>query len=553
MGKSHKRNNINRNRNRNTGNVSDNSTAKFTEKGNRKQGRQLSTLGTPYREPLTRGNSTRNERRGAEAADTAAKMSESNPVGFYTKFSTFSRDAANLPFAQPLGVRFNVSNGIDGNYHQYGVPGIMRIQFTPAIGISDDFTSPINRSSIRFYTYLRSNQKASALYDHQDITLMEISLDSCYMFHALLTKIYGVMNLFTPLNEYYPRAIIAAYGASFDDVKANLQDLRAYINTFAYNLGQYALPKDITLFDRHRWMLEGLYTDSTSTRAQTYCFVPNGFWQYLNTGENGGQCTWKEYLPSGSIAKQYTVAELMQFGNELLNAVSNEEDFAIISGDIYNFYGGDTYKLPYVDENYTILPTYDKTVLSQIENLTLVGNLDAASLVIKQDASVNKGALLFQPTHLQTMMSTVHTFMNFHWDSPTPDDVIEASRLMTIIENGSKGGRVKACGTEIVVQLDVFSVNPATGKFRFNPIIDPEFMLATEYSDMISQMQDVIHLMQFDWAPTIRIWDSPSTGGHDFMGFTWDVDNIQQIQDQYIEQIHLASLYSLFEVGTNRE
>lgn len=482
---------------------------------------------------------------------------------YYTKFDEFVRDAANIPFATPLGAKLTASSIIGSplttpaaTSKEYTVPGVMSIEFIPAIGVSNDFTSPINRSSIRFYTYLRSNQKASATYDHQDITMMEIAMDSAYMFHGLMSKIYAIENQFTPVNEYYSRATVAACWANFDDIRANMQDFRAYINAYAYSLGQYALPNGITLFDRHRWMVEGMYTDSTSTHSQTYMFVPSGFWKYDNTVSTGSECTWVPYAN-----QLHTFAQLKQFGDALLNAISNDEDFAVISGDIYNFYGGDTYKLPYIDENYTIVPAYSEVVLSQIENLTLF-SVDASTLKISQNPSVNGGAILFQPKVSTSIGGIRDLKINMHHDNVTPEDVIEATRLMGTISGAAVDDdyyAITSCGTEIVNALRIWYRSTYSGQFTSNFLTSTSFSLSTASTPQQwnAAISFILSMAQFDWAPRVELWSAENTGtsvgDYNFQGLSWDVDNLTPIADQYLSNIHLGCLLSLFKVGTNRE
>lgn len=507
-------------------------------------------------------------RRAAEIENTAAQMSPTNPVAEYKKFSQFASDAAKLPFTLPVGAPISLGDdtwGIAGEEqgNKYVVPGVLRIRFTPTIGISKDFSSPINRSSIRFYTYLRSNMKASSKYDHQDVTMMLMALDSCYMFHALLRKIYSQMNLFTPANEYFPRAIVSACGADFDDIQKHLQDLRGYINAFGYSLGQFAMPQSFAMFDRHRWMCEGVYTDSLTTKAQVYVFVPTLFWKYDNTVETGSQLTQLQWLGNTESGQKYTYDQIVAIGNSLINAITGDEDFALISGDIYSFYGGRTYELPYVTEDYAVLPSYDKTVLSQIENATVVGFLQS-SAVISQNPTVNNGAIIFDP-HLTAKSVIEQAFgeegfieMNFHWDSPTPDDVLEATRLMaaTYVEEDSSGApsawKLRTCGTEIVNALDIISRNPATMRFRFLEIGGSVFTFTANSaldSMLVSELAKVNYLQQFDWAPNVRSYVVQTDGkSKALLGMTWDVDNFDMVPISYLENINLAVLLSLFTV-----
>lgn len=485
--------------------------------------------------------------------------SRSNPVSYYTKFTTFAQDAANLPFSLPVGAPISLDfKAINDEFSTtLHVPGVMRLAYMPTVGISKDFTSPINRSSIRFYTYMRSNQKASASYDHQDITMMMAAMDSCYMFHAMCRRLYGIVRDFTPVNLYYAKALCGACGGIYDDLIDNLQDFRAWINQFAYNLGQYAMPKGMTFFDRHQWMAEGIYVDSKTEKAQTYIFVPDGFWKYDNTVSTGSQCVYVPYLERGiDTPKQYTTKELMEFGDSLLNAISNDADFAVISGDIYNFYGGDVNQLPYVDENYQVLPTYDEVVLSQIENATIMGAVDQDNQVISQNPSVNQGAILFNPTLMHTNYQ-LPAMLNLHKDHPTPDDVIEATRLLTVC---GKDGELLTCGTEIIVEVKVLTRNPATGGFRYNPVAANfahlDTTVSTSYKDVLNLLSDVLLMAQFQHAPQFMVTYKKSAEGDatafELVGTSWDIDNVQTIPTDYLNNINVACLLSQFEVETNR-
>lgn len=503
----------------------------------------------------TRQKFDKNMRRDQEIADTV--MSETNAVVWYTKYAGFALDAGTLPFSSPLGEVFNFFEEGSGTNVPFAQPGVMRIRFSPTIGVAKDFTAPINRSSINFFSYLRSIQKASGDYDHQDISMMTLSIDSASMFHALGRRLYAVLRNFTPVNTYYPRALVGAMGFSFNDIKGHIADLRAYLNEFAYALGQYALPSDITLFDRHRWMCEGLYVDSNNTKAQTYMFVPQGFWQYDNTVETGSQLVYKEWLGPENTQTQHTFQEFVDFGNSLINAISNEQDFATISGDLQAFYNGNVYTIPFTEELYTVLPSYDPTVLSQIENLSIVGHFDSGyTPTISQNPNVNQGAIVFKPVVNLTGGANDSTeayqqvFMNMHNDHPSPDQVMEATRLMALTEfiTGTSTANVVACGTEIVHSLDVYTVNPATNNFRSHEIhgndysIDPQ----TDRVVLINIMNDLTSLAQFDWAPRMSIISKTATGVSEYLGSSWDADNFAPISRAQLTNLHKAALYSLF-------
>lgn len=516
------------------------------------QGRQRATYATNR---MNKCNSSKRQRRDAESVDALEdNISKSNPVQLYNKYTQFAQDAGKLSFSTPVGEFINFGAG--GSAASYASPGIMRIRFTPAIGVSKDFTSPVNRSSIKFWTYLRSIQKASSDYNHQDITMMMLALDSAVCFHSLMRRVYGLLTDVTPQNKYYPRALVAASGFSFDDLITHISDFRSYINEFAYLMEQYAIPKNVTLLERHQWMCEGIYTDSQSAKAQTYIFVPNGFWQYDNTVETGSQLTYKGWISAGAAGTQaHTFAEVVAFGNSLINAMSGDEDFGYISGDMYVFYNGDTFKVPYTDETYRILPSYDETVLSQIENATLVGELvndETSPLVITQNPNVNAGAILFQPLAAHAPESE-NILMNFHWDSPSSDQVLEASRLITTLADGSGSGylALKSCGTEIITEVDVFTRNIATGKYRFNPVPYQTVnvnVTTTTVVEALNIIADMSNLQAFDWAPRLTVYEQTGDTGQNLsvVGTTWDLDNVSEVSNSQIANLNTAALMSLF-------
>lgn len=506
------------------------------------------------------------ERREREIADSAAAMSRGNPIDLYLKFEEFARDAATVPFSRPLGAPYNVNwastdSTVVTNDGLWADIGIMRMVFSPTIGVSNGFDSPINRSSINNYARIRSTQKAFGDYDHQDLTMMMLAIDSCIMYHSLGRRIYGLLTDMTPVNRYYPRALVAASGVSFNATQKQIQDFRAFLNEFALQVEQYSLPKDILLFDRHKWMCEGIYVDSESKKAQTYMFVPRGFWKYNNTSETGSQLDFVTYIKPGqpSVATNYTIEEFEAIGQQLIAALSNDADFALMSGDLHAYYGGDTMKLPYVDEKYVILPKYDKVVLSQIENATCVGDWATTyTPTISQNAGVNNGAILFTPI-VDTGKSriTLQARMNMHMDSPTPDDVIEASRLVSVLEQPITGTstNVQYCGSEIVHYVDIFQMNPTTGNPRshhiqsmWNGISD-----ATTVADLTNFMGNISFMCSFDWAPRLELYVVDTTKNPqvlEYTGSTWDIDNNNDIRNEYLSTIHTACLYSLFNMKT---
>lgn len=495
-------------------------------------------------------------------------MSRSNPYSFYSKYSQYLDDASNLPTAAPLGVRFETLFKGPGTLpvsdeNDFVVSGIMTLRFIPVPGVSADMSSAMNRSSIQAWTYMRSIMKASADYDHQDITIYTLAIDSAVAFHSLLKRVVGMLPDSTPLNRYYCKPIIEASGIDYQDLLGHISDFRAYVNQFAYDLAKFSIPNGIELINRHQWMSEGIYTDSPTTRAQTYMFVPYLFWKFDNTLPKGGGLT---AMPWAGL---HTFEEVRTFGNTLINAISNDEDFAFISGDMHALYAGNEMVLPYVNESYQILPKFDEVVLSQIENATIVGGVatgfanDQPYLAITQNPNVNEGAILFD-AYTQTVLPYYgDVAMNFHKDRPSNQDIVEASRLIAVntlddpvTHAGTQWTKLLACGTELVVSADVYKYSPAQDKSVLALEVNQrkrqfsQQLVQENLDDQISIISTMCQFAQFDWAPRIELFQK-YTGSEGepvhIIGTTWDIDVITDIEPNHMKNLHDACLWSEFD------
>nr|AVX53583.1 putative capsid [Marmot picobirnavirus] len=526
--------------------------------------------------------SVKRDRNAIDAADRA--VSYTNDFSWYNNFPQFMKDAANIAFSTPLGQLIQTENG-----DKIVVAGIMRLGFVPTIGVSTDLTSPINRSAIKFMTYLRSIQRAGATYDAPDTMMYLVALDSCYMFWSMMRRIYGVAQLYTPINKYYPRQLLISLGAD-PSIAYELADFRMYINRFAIALSSFALPNNVDIINRHKWMCNGLYVDSENAKAQTYAFVPDFFWTYDNTVSTGSRLKPLVWQDTTTNVNLHTLAEIINLGDALLNNIINDQDIATISGDIYRAYGHNIVSLEETTEGYAILPAYDRHVLSQIENASIFGDyIYDANQYITQDPSVNGGAILYNPrwegniktNAAGTLLFSPYwqnpsRFMNMHTDSPTEEDITEASRLMACCgfawpTQTSEVVPVKALQVQVIPPDCI--TNMWIGEFNENTY--PAYRMlkvggnaltlgpgngSTSYDGtVINTITMLCTIAQFDWAPMIYLYQIPDTtfGAGSYLNlvqFAFDVDNLTSVSATKLLQLHEAALYSLFlvpEVASN--
>lgn len=522
------------------------------------------------KKPYNRRNSNKNQRRTKEAIDSELHVTQSNPYSWYSHFPQFTKDAGNLSFGFPLGQNLNVLNPKAPIY----ASGVYALRFYPTIGYSADMNSPINRSAVRFYTYLRDVQKAAAKYDSADVMMYLMAMDSCYMFWAHMRRIYGVSQLFTPVNKYYPQKLLALLGVDAS-ITNNLAEFRQYINRFALSLGSYTVPAGFDITDRHMWMCEGMYLDSNTTRAQTYLFVPEGFWEYDNTVTTGSQLNFIDWAGTNSKPTYHTLQQIMEIGDRLISAIRNDQDTGNISGDLYSAAAkSGNFKLRAVAETpelFSVIPVYDEVVLSQIENATICGKFfEGWSPVITQNPSVNNGAILFQPqfelsNYVLSSIDTyygnpnfarVGTFVNMHVDSPSPEAVIEATRftvsstrlLKMVKAQGTTGLQPDIFGADIISRVSIGQFANNTQMSILNASTNALVTTQT-ISTMTSRLQLCAINTQFDWSPMLYIGEiDAEDGSFKQTYFGCDVDNITPITPNQLGMMHEASMLSLFDI-----
>lgn len=512
---------------------------------------------------LNKKDSTKNQRRGKEIVDTElAAVSKSNPFDWYNRFPEYIKSTANLSFGYPVGQK--VMRGASSVIHNanQSIVGLMKLSFTPTIGLSEDKNSPINRAAIRYYVYLRHAQKASAKYDSQDMMMGLTALDSLYMFHSTIKRIYGITQLYTPVNKYYPRAILQSMNVDTSILDDPTQ-LWGYVNQFAISLGSYTAPKDMQLYARHQWMCEGLYTDSVTNRAQTYYFMPEMFWYYDNTVSTGSQLTPVKWQNQAGNNDPLMLEDIKAIGKKLINGILADEDIGNICGDIFNAVGEEgCVRLAEIPADYKIYPAYDEVVLTQIQNSVAVGALDATTLKITQDPSVNSGAILcsIKPASTGTRYNlALAPVLNLRKDNPTPEDVVEATRMMCCANPRNYSGT--GVVPEFYYAADIINYyhpymlywNTTDGTESYTDYtfsFTSSLLFGSTAASNPNYVAIPALLATFDWNPIVRVFFTNNASTNPvitYCGAIGDIDNIAVLSPTDLRDIHEACMISLFD------
>lgn len=545
-------------------------------------------------------------------------ISEGNDISWHNPQQEMFDGATGLTFTQSVGLPLpnetygtpNISNShMHYSLHSVKVPGVMSCYFVPSLGKSQDGTSPVNTAVTKLFQFIRKDKSGREIYQPADIGMVIGALDSAYMFYEFMVKIYGMMNDVDLMNTYTPRVLVKSHGVNYESVKSRMADFKFYIDHFAYDLSGFYLPKGIHLIDRHTYMTRCLFTDGDTTKAQYYAYVPSHYLIFSEGTESSPFTTlqykqlidltpWNTDIPNSQLV---TFEQLVAFGDSILLPLRNSETVRNITADLVTaFSANGSYSVGLVADDYVLKPTYDKQMLMQLENAFFYGYGNTVSGGYSQVTSLNNSymteTLSLNPgTYHSDELPTYSDFnfwnsmqmkkfvMNFHWDSPSKEDIMYASRLAgfgfgdTVDEDGGVADAryLLSHGSEIMTNFAVFEYQYTTENNQYSALETVSRLFNTYWirpfcnitgtattiptSDMISYLADTTQtvdllalLSKFDWHPRIIpvYWAVTRDNGFNELflniGETFlDIDVFGRLTEEQLEQMNTVSLLGL--------
>lgn len=502
-----------------------------------------------------------------------------NDVSWYVPNDQVLRDSASFAFSNYLGDSVQIG-GEGGNKAYYGnvrTPGIMSMLWVPAYGVGNTTTEPINVAARNIYSFVRHANSGHSNYDAPDLMMYICAMDNMYTFFFECCRVYGTLRYYRYKNRYLAKTLVESMGFDYESLIQDLAGFRYFINTMALKLNVYAVPKSLTLFQRHAMMTSYVYADSESDKAQLYVFVPAGV-GYLDemnpdTGAWGKIMYKLKYDPLDETSNLNTYVGVKgcadQF-NLMFNALSTSEDFNIMSGDILKAYGAENcVQLPTIGEDFTTVPVYQPEVLPQIMNARAFGTpfitdtgvpTDNHVCILNQD--VESGTLdscnaVLNNVGLPNMYHGDKFVFNLHEDAPTPEQVMVASRLTTgigVVNSGSVGNMIALTtyGTEIPCRFTIYTrpmkYGPElTGTYSFNfysYVIDGPSQSDVTVGDIWDELNSYIEqfrfISNFDWAPLVTYFTRESHLAEDIRAkhVFGDLDNFTVMESEDLKKMH---------------
>jgi hypothetical protein len=312
-----------------------------------------------------------------------SKVKPANDVAWYTKSPEQVINAANISWLNALGAPLNVWNSTSAKpsaltIDTSGAPGVMRCGYVPTFGNPQDLHDPINIAAHKSYAYIRYYNSGSKNYDAPDLMKYFAVMDSAYAYAGFLARIYGLVNAYSSVNRYWPRAIFAAMGVDYETVLENIADFRTYINNYVAKVNAFAVPNNLPIFARHYWMCANVYKDSDSLWSQVYVNVPEVYaiYSYETADVEFYKLTeqsLESYVVEDAQFSKLTVEDLKNIGNTIVDSILYNQDFNIMSGDIIKAFGTNLFSVAGVPADAILYPVYDAGVLNQIMNANALG------------------------------------------------------------------------------------------------------------------------------------------------------------------------------------
>lgn len=503
------------------------------------------------------------------------KRSASNDPQWYFKDQQILKDVANFSFMTRLGSANRLTSyygdpNVSSSQYMGSVPGLVAIELALCPGISEGHQDPVNLAATNVYSYVRYKNSGGSNYDSPDLMMYLLSMDSIYACWNWMKRIYGLASTYSQTNKYMPKALVMANNVDFEDILENLADFRAFLNIKANEISAFCVPSTMSINVRHSWLFSNVYMDSETNKAQLYMYVPSYFYKYDEyTSSKGGQLIPQPVWLNDTVradAPKFKFKDLKNLLNGLLEAVNYSEDIGIMSGDILKAYGeGGLFTVSTFDADYKVEPVYSKEVLSQIENATIL-TLDRADTTFTadmfktyQDPDTND--IKFNPTFTPTtaVMEIKRPYLNFHWNDPTPEDVMVATRLQAALQVQEGGSKVISCGSELALDAYAYVFGYSSDVTEFSnaeKIGEPQTLNAiplgnphwgwsnTTDVDKCRFIARMLIWSSFDWHPPIPIGVEDTK----LMGLLFDFDKFTNLDMEDVAALNLVALLTEFNV-----
>lgn len=470
-----------------------------------------------------------------------------NDISWYAHNALLLKDAASFPFSTALGLPVKPCNLSSTQVTDLSrrLPGVMVLVMTHIPGMSSDYTSPVNMAARDIYSFVRHMNSGHSNYDSPDLMMYLLAVAECYSFFGNMLRAYGCLQYYNNYNRYLPRAICAGSGFDYDNLNSNLAQFRYYINVFAAKLKALCVPNNLDYFKRSLWLYSGEYNDDETMKGQVYMYAPDSFgWYDATQSQTGGGITYHRWGDENELV------DVTDFGDSMINALLSDEDIGIISGDIKKAYGDNLFDLDAISSDLTLVPQYIPEVLQQIHNTQRF--LNGAFKVSQADNIIKCEVVTTQDFEIGDGVTPILDLMQ---QSPTPEDVVIATRNTIVTRNNGGNTTVISCGDTVCNYVRIYYYNnsgslvnvPFTGTVVKYKSVD---ITAAQAAIEQDTLQHYMLASNFDYAPVTYVFTDYvlATQACSWAGIIGNVTNYYAIGEDDLSRLHEMVLLSLFNV-----
>lgn len=499
------------------------------------------------------------------------KTRNCNDPAWYAQNETLLKDSASFAFANFTGASYALdpsniyskrlgSQAISfASLTKRAVPGFMSIKLAPTVGVSKNNLSAVNIAARNLYTFVRHQNSGHTNYDSPNLMMYILAANSAYSYYSWLMRTYGIAMYYSVFNRYLPKTLVEGIGIDYEDLIANLANYRFRMNRAASKLATFCVPATMSYTARTIWIYSRIFADSPNPKAQLYLYNPEYFWRYDESSN-----TLVAVGLDGDFDSVQTFGKHLSNLESMINAISESEDFNIMSGDILKAFGADKLvKLPLLDDSYQIAPVFDREVLDQIQNTTFMGRVSNVNIAENYDT----GALMFDPV-FTTPRGTIGYQLNKMYttamDRTDPASVMVGSRLSNIASDEEVGAhstavRLDYAGSEVATRFRITqnmynSMNDTWGATYIEGYSNMA-VLDTPDADNPRTVADIMHMQEalsaFDYHPLVNFWQVHGTGSAiKYYGFgtSLDVDWYAVLNITDLQKMHDTAIISEFNV-----
>lgn len=558
-------------------------------------------------------------KRAGEQMLAIASGSTDNDPAWYTPSNTLLSNVASFPTDLAVGLPISLETQGSGKLSDGTIvpvlnqaqPGVLAFNVVPYVYSNGQPVDPLNLAASALYTAMQVNSSRNPIYQANDLMLYLIAVTSAYSALSWAERAYGTINTYNIMNKYEPEVLVTAQGWDFDDLRKNMAKFRTLINTYAYQLGSFYLPRDISYASRQIFLYEGIYQDANTPKSQFYLYKPHCFLVWTE----GDSSSPKTYLQNTTMQlEDFTVAEFAELMEQLINPLRQSEDIRLMASDLIKAFGlGNSITLQPIADNFFVKPEYNEEVLMQFENAYILpkpvtlenGPENGVILKFTQESGINNDALATNLTITvgiggdsewyvsnQTPPSAAlvesipanimpnQVLLNFHKDNPSPEDIMVASRVAANPFNKAKltqfgtGGfsltEFARSGSELICGASLYyspiKANSSVNKYQKWRFCTDMFSVVntvgtgntTEIATAFNHVNLVSSLVaNFDWFPKYRtvflgFVNSPTGGGttvncNSWGPYVYDLETWLKLSLEEWDRMNEIAMYGLFE------